>query len=456
MLTEKDNEKNIKLLQKLIQNKCVNPPGDELRSIKTIEEYLKNYGIVSEIFEVSPNRACLLAKLDGKDPQAPQIILGPAHVDVVPVTNPEGWKHDPFAGVIEGDFIYGRGTSDMLYQVSTQVAAFAKMKEDKIELKGNVYLWIVPDEELGGEHGTKWFLKNHKEKLQLSETRKTYALSEGVAPIIKNYFSIYGIGQKGPIWKKLIFKGTAIHGSLPYHADNALLKAAQAAQKFQAYNERTDIEAIDLTYLKKHVEKFVKYYPEYRGLMNEETFGTALEEQYKKDQVEAKMLHSMTKTTYNPTQIKAGTNTNIVPDKAELTLDIRAMPKVKEEEIEKGIKEILGELAEGIEIESTGDIKEFVEGTVSEPGSEFVKKAQEIVKETYPEIEFVPFMGGGATDARFCRLEGIECYELGISDPKRKPSETGPAHGTNERIDLKRLELYLEFLYKLLVRFNGR
>ena len=61
---------------------------------------------------------------------------------------------------------------------------------------------------------------------------------------------------------------------------------------------------------------------------------------------------------------------------------------------------------------------------------------------------------GGATDARFCRLEGIKCYELGISDPKTPLSEVGPAHGTNERMDLGSIDLYFEFLYKLVVEFN--
>ena len=232
LLTEKDYEENHSLLQKLNQNKCVNPPGDELRSIRTIENFLKGYDIASEIFEVSSNRACLLAKLEGSDPNAPQIILGPAHVDVVPVTNPGEWKHDPFGGIIENGYIYGRGADDMLDQVSSQILAFTKLKNDNIALKGNVYLWIVPDEELGGEHGTKWFLKNHKEKLQLSELRETYALSEAILPILYEQFNLYGIGQKGPIWKKIIFKGKAGHGSLPFHTDNALVKASISAHKF--------------------------------------------------------------------------------------------------------------------------------------------------------------------------------------------------------------------------------
>ena len=424
LLTEKDYEENHSLLQKLIQNKCVNPPGDELRSIRTIENFLKGYDIASEIFEVSSNRACLLAKLEGSDPNAPQIILGPAHVDVVPVTNPGEWKHDPFGGIIENGYIYGRGADDMLDQVSSQILAFTKLKNDNIALKGNVYLWIVPDEELGGEHGTKWFLKNHKDKLQLSVLRETYALSEGILPILYEQFNLYGIGQKGPIWKKIIFKGKAGHGSLPFHTDNALVKASIAAQKFHEFNERTDKESIDLTYVRQMMKLYSKNYPNYMNLGTEETFAEELEKIYKKEPVEARLLHSSTKTTYTPTKIHSGTNANIIPDKAELTLDIRAMPDVEEAEIDSEIKEILGELGENIEIENTGDIKEFVKGKVMEPNSELFQTAQKIVRKMYPDIIFVPFFGGGATDARFCRSEGILCYELGITDPKSKITDS--------------------------------
>jgi hypothetical protein len=34
-------EETCNLLAKLIQNKCVNPPGSEMRSIKTIEDFLE-------------------------------------------------------------------------------------------------------------------------------------------------------------------------------------------------------------------------------------------------------------------------------------------------------------------------------------------------------------------------------------------------------------------------------
>ena len=39
------------LLVTLIQNKCINPPGNELKSIKTIEKYLTERNVPCEVFE---------------------------------------------------------------------------------------------------------------------------------------------------------------------------------------------------------------------------------------------------------------------------------------------------------------------------------------------------------------------------------------------------------------------
>jgi acetylornithine deacetylase len=40
-----------------------------------------------------------------------------AHMDVVPA-NPEGWQRDPFTLSVEGDKLFGRGTTDCLGHVA--------------------------------------------------------------------------------------------------------------------------------------------------------------------------------------------------------------------------------------------------------------------------------------------------------------------------------------------------
>ncbi|MCK4971745.1 MAG: M20/M25/M40 family metallo-hydrolase, partial [Candidatus Heimdallarchaeota archaeon] len=170
-------EETNQLLIELIQNKCVNPPGDEMRSIKTIEKFLKNKGVSCKVFESKKNRGNLVAVIPGTDKEAPGLIFGPSHVDVVPVTKPDDWKEDPFGGKIKDGFIWGRGTLDMLFIVASQVQAFTLLSQEKFKPKGDLVLFIVADEETGGAWGADWMIKNHSNELSINN-RKMFAVTE--------------------------------------------------------------------------------------------------------------------------------------------------------------------------------------------------------------------------------------------------------------------------------------
>jgi acetylornithine deacetylase/succinyl-diaminopimelate desuccinylase-like protein len=56
----------------------------------------------------------------------------------------------------------------------------------------------------------------------------------------------------------------------------------------------------------------------------------------------------------------------------------------------------------------------------------------------------------GATDARFIRDKGAEAYGFGLFDPQTPLSHLVElAHGTNERVSIKTVELTLNAHYDL-------
>ena len=61
-----------------------------------------------------------------------------SHFDVVPA-DPETWERDPFKLTIEGDSLYGRGTTDCLGHVALLTEMFIQLAE----LKPNVERKIV-------------------------------------------------------------------------------------------------------------------------------------------------------------------------------------------------------------------------------------------------------------------------------------------------------------------------
>ena len=79
-MTNLNIDETITLLQELIRNECVNPPGNELLSIKSIEKFLSKKGISCKIFQSSENRGNLIARIKGSA-NGPSMMFGPSHVE---------------------------------------------------------------------------------------------------------------------------------------------------------------------------------------------------------------------------------------------------------------------------------------------------------------------------------------------------------------------------------------
>ncbi|MFW9924765.1 MAG: M20/M25/M40 family metallo-hydrolase, partial [Candidatus Thorarchaeota archaeon] len=140
-MQQEDIDETISLLQKLIQNSCVNPPGNEIKNIKIIQDFFENKGINCTIYTPKENKANLIAKISGTK-AGPSLMFGPSHVDVVPVDNADDWIVPPFSGIIKDGFIWGRGSFDMLFIVAAQCQVFAKLAIEEFKPKGDLILCI--------------------------------------------------------------------------------------------------------------------------------------------------------------------------------------------------------------------------------------------------------------------------------------------------------------------------
>jgi acetylornithine deacetylase/succinyl-diaminopimelate desuccinylase-like protein len=119
------------LLQQLIRNACVNDgtvaSGGEARSVDALQSYLGDTGFDVERYEPEPGRASLVARIEGRNPKAPALMLM-GHTDVVPV-NPDGWQRDPFGGELVDGEIWGRGAVDMLNLTTSMAVAFKHLAD---------------------------------------------------------------------------------------------------------------------------------------------------------------------------------------------------------------------------------------------------------------------------------------------------------------------------------------
>jgi acetylornithine deacetylase len=72
------------------------------------------------------------------------------HIDVVPARAQEGWSSDPFVARVAGGRVYGRGACDMKGGVAAMVVAAETLARLGIELRGDVLINTVTDEESTG------------------------------------------------------------------------------------------------------------------------------------------------------------------------------------------------------------------------------------------------------------------------------------------------------------------
>lgn len=421
------------LLQHLIRNACVNDgtpsSGHESRSADVLESYLAGPGIEIERVEPAPGRASLVARIEGRDPAAPSLLLM-GHTDVVPV-NPDGWRHDPFGGELIDGEVWGRGAVDMLNLTASMAVATRHLARSGFAPAGTLVYLAVADEEALGAYGAGHLTAHARDAVAcdyvLTESGG-FALPSPGGPKLPAL-----VGEKGTHWCRLRVRGTPGHASQPLRTDNALVKAAELVRRIADWRPETRIHEA----WRRFVAAMELPGDLARALLTPEGFLEMVEALPMLGL--ARQAHACTHLTIAPTVVHGGTKTNVIPDRVELDLDIRTLPGQTAEEVEAVLAEIIGpDLAPSVEVvESHHD--PATESPVETPLWGILQRAVDALR---PGGRVVPFMTAGATDARFFRRLGAVAYGFGLFSERISFDEFAAMfHGDNERVDVESLRL---------------
>jgi acetylornithine deacetylase/succinyl-diaminopimelate desuccinylase-like protein len=152
----------------------------------------------------------------------------------------------------------------------------------------------------------------------------------------------------------------------------------------------------------------------------------------------AREAHACTHTTFSPNIIHGGVKTNVIPDRVEIDVDIRALPGITTEEVDAMVREALGDLAPRVTIkQGRGQ-----QGSLSSHDTPLVAAMERVTRRLMPSSKVVPKMTTGGTDAKFFRWQGVPAYGFGLQS-LRIPYTEYPLmfHGHNERVDTESLKL---------------
>ena len=438
---------SVELLQQLIRNQCVNDgtvgSGHEVRTSDVLRTYLAGTGLDIEVYEPdgAPGRASLVARVEGSDPAAPTLCLM-GHTDVVPVT-PQSWTRDPFGGELVNGEVWGRGAVDMLNLTASQAVALKTLVRRGWRPRGTLVYLACADEEAGGALGAGHVCKRHWDALRadylLTENGGTVSARDGELNV-----SVH-VGEKGVAWRRLRVKGTPGHGSMPYAADNALVKAAHVVSRLADYRPAPYVDELWATFVASlDVEPDVR-----AGLVDP----ARVEESIARlPAALAKLAGSVTHTTFSPNVCHGGVKTNVIPDVVDIDVDIRTIPGDNEDEVRRHLDKALGDLSEEVVVEKLFS----KQASVSPTDTPLWDVLGRVVGAHYAGARLLPKMIVGFTDAPYFRQHGAVAYGFGLFSRKlTAEAMAGRFHGNDERIDVESLALTTQAWIDVCEQFLG-
>lgn len=387
----------------------------EREAAEYVGAYLASLGLAPEYYEPIPRRTNVAARVPGRNPDKPALVLH-GHLDVVPAIA-EDWSVDPFGGVIRDGMLWGRGAVDMKNMDAMILTSVAELLRAGEQPERDIVLAFFADEENGGVEGSQLVVRDRPEWF----AGATEAISEvGGYTIPAGDRSAYllQVGEKALMWIKLIARGRAGHGSR-FHPENAVTRLSEALARLGRV--AWPVELTDTT------RQLLAGIAELAGISPDEDPDVLAAHT---GPAEA-FVKSTFRTVSNPTGLTAGYKHNVIPDRAEATVDVRVLPGT-EDAVLAEIRRIVGDDIEiemvvrdiGLEIPFGGALVEAMVGALGRHD---------------PGVPVLPYLLGAGTDNKALSLLGIDGYGFA---PLKLPAEldfTGMFHGVDERVPVDAL-----------------
>ena len=281
------------LARELLAFNTINPPGNERECARYLGRLLEDAGFTTRYFEFADRRTSLVASLPATGTKPPMCFTG--HLDTVPL-GAARWDHDPFAGEVSGDRLYGRGASDMKGAVAAMSVMALRVAGMPRRAAGLTLILTAGEEtscqgarhlaEAGGALGAAGAL--------------VVGEPTGNAP---------WIAHKGCVRFAITTRGVTAHASMPERGENAIHKAADIVAR---------LRGLDF------------------GVPSHPLLGGP---------------------TLNIGTIEGGMNINSVPDRARLGVDIRMLPGQTEEAIKDQLFQACGADVEIERLEGAGSVE---------------------------------------------------------------------------------------------------
>ncbi len=282
-----DGDALIDFTAELVKIPSVNRPEDglnELAAARLVARQMRAFGWEPLVQEAAPGRPNVIAIIDGGRPGPTLLFEG--HTDVVTEGDRSAWNYDPYGAQIVDGRLYGRGSADMKGGVAAMLFATDAVARSG-QFPGCIKVAALVDEE-GMMIGAKSFVAQGH--------------AEGVdgAIVCEPEAGEICTSQKGALRLRLFAKGKMAHGAMPGHGLNPINALSQCTVAF--------------TRLEAELQERHGSHP-HLGL-----------------------------PFITPTVLLGGeaAQMNVIPDRAEMAIDIRTIPGVNHRQLLTAMSDVAG------------------------------------------------------------------------------------------------------------------
>lgn len=384
----------------------------------------------------------LLYTWRGEDPKAAPVALM-AHQDVVPLapgTEPL-WQQPPFAGLVSGGYVWGRGTLDDKSSLIAQFEALELLVKAGLKPRRTVYFVFGHDEEVGGHDGAARVAARFKDQGVVLDwvLDEGLAITEGIIPGVKAPVGLVGLAEKGWITLRLSTQAAPGHSSMPPGpGQSAIGRLTQALARLDAQPLPGGIQGAA-------AEMFQAIAPELPfgqrlAMSNLWLLRPVVEAQLG----QAPSTNALMRTTTALTVLKSGSQDNVLPGMAEALVNFRVLPGETMETVQAAVKRIVADDAVQVTLLPGGSNPSRLSSS-AEPSFQLLART---VREVFPDVLVAPGLMLAASDAR--HFDAVSKASYRFMPVRFRADDLRLPHGTNERIAVSQLADMVRFYHRLL------
>lgn len=401
-----------------------------------VVQLLSAAGYEPTLLESAPTRANVLLRVPGTDP-ALSALLVHGHLDVVPA-EPDQWSVDPFGGLVQDGYVWGRGATDMKDAVAVTLSTLLRWRENGTRPRRDVVFAFVADEEEDGAYGAQWLVDTHPDwfsgvRAAIGESGGSpVAASDGEGRVHRFY--PVAAGERGTLHMTLHATGTSGHGSRAT-SDSAILHLVDAVRRIADHRWPVTLTPAGRAFLQGTTETL--------GIAADLSSEAGVE--HALDAVGDRLgdfVRPASRCSVNATGLRAGYKVNVLPGTAEADLDVRSVPG-SEDDLLATLDALMGPRV-------TRTFISDHRGVSAPVGSHWFHAMVEAVRAFDPEGVVLPFCMGGGTDAKAFAQLGIDCYGFSPLGPDPDGREGCGMHGVDERVPVAALESGVDILESFL------